>query len=360
MTQLDVQQARARLRDDGGAQRIRERREQSAERAVEADGRPSRSTGTTTASPRSARAPTSRTSPSSGCSAFYRTYYQPDNAVADDRRQVRRRRDARADRAGFRRDSEADARAAEALHRGAGAGRRARGHACAASAARSASARCITRAAGAHPDATAIEALGEIMTVEPGGPPVQGAGRRQEGVVRRELVLPAARRGLRRFSARRCRRRSDRCRRATRCSPRCTTSPRSRSPTPSSTACARRRRRTSTTRSTIRRRSAVALAECDRGRRLAALLHSPRPLAHGDRRRRQSRRATQYLKPSNLTVGKFLPDAKPDRAPVPRRSTSRRWSTTTRAIPPSPPARRSIRRRRTSRRARSGSHFPTA
>ena len=47
-----------------------------------------------------------------------------------------------------------------------------------------------------------------------------------------------------------------------------------------------------------------------------------------------TRVATQWLKPSNRTVGMFLPEAKPDRAPLPRASTCRRWSTTTRAIPP--------------------------
>ena len=39
------------------------------------------STGTTTARARSARAPTSRTSTSRRLQAFYRKYYQPDNAV---------------------------------------------------------------------------------------------------------------------------------------------------------------------------------------------------------------------------------------------------------------------------------------
>ena len=51
--------------------------------------------------------------------------------------------------------------------------------------------------------------------------------------------------------------------------------------------------------------------------------------------------ALAYFKPSNRTVGEFIPDAKPDRAPTPPRSTSRRWSRTTRATPASPPAKRS-------------------
>ena len=86
-----------RHRDDGRAQRVRERREQPAAASCASGWRPARTTGTTTASRRSARAPTSRTCRSTRLQAFYAKYYQPDNAVLIDRRQVRRPR-ARADR----------------------------------------------------------------------------------------------------------------------------------------------------------------------------------------------------------------------------------------------------------------------
>ncbi len=56
-----------RHRDDGRAQRVRERREQSAAGALGPRSRRPRTTGTTTATRRSARARTSRTSTSAGC-----------------------------------------------------------------------------------------------------------------------------------------------------------------------------------------------------------------------------------------------------------------------------------------------------
>ncbi len=56
-----------RHRDDRGAQRVRERREQSRSRCSGAGCRQPRTTGTTTATRRSARARTSRTSTSGGC-----------------------------------------------------------------------------------------------------------------------------------------------------------------------------------------------------------------------------------------------------------------------------------------------------
>jgi zinc protease len=60
--------------------------------------------------------------------AFYRTYYQPDNAVVVIAGALRSRPDPVVDRQLFRRDPQAGAGAAAALHAGAGAGRRAIGH----------------------------------------------------------------------------------------------------------------------------------------------------------------------------------------------------------------------------------------
>ena len=58
--------------------------------------------------------------------AFYRKYYQPDNAVLHRRRHVRRGAGARAGGEALRADPEADAHAAELYTAGADAGRRAR------------------------------------------------------------------------------------------------------------------------------------------------------------------------------------------------------------------------------------------
>ncbi len=70
---------------------------------------------------------------------------------------------------------------------------------------------------GAHPDYVAVDALAEIMTIAPAGPPVQGAGRDAQGERRQQLRRVAARSRLcrvlragaaRRFHRRRARRRA--------------------------------------------------------------------------------------------------------------------------------------------------------
>ncbi len=55
----------------------------------------------------------------------------------------------------------------------------------------------------------------------------------------------------------------------------------------------------------------------DRGRRLAPVLPAARPLARADARRRRSASPPRTSSASNRTVGEFIPDAKPDRAPAP-------------------------------------------
>ena len=80
--QLLRPQERPRHRDDGRAQRVRERREQPAAACsgagMQAAAYDWHNYGNLD---RSARAPTSRTSTSSGCRRSTSTYYQPDNAV---------------------------------------------------------------------------------------------------------------------------------------------------------------------------------------------------------------------------------------------------------------------------------------
>ena len=65
-----------------------------------------------------------------------------------------------------------------------------------------------------------------------------------------------------------------------------------------------------------------------------------------------------WLKPSNLTIGMFLPEAKPDRAPVVAAVDIPALVNNYKGDPPSRPAKRSTRRLRTSRRGPSGCNFP--
>ena len=93
--------------------------------------------------------------------AFYRTYYQPDNAVLDrSPGNSIRTTTLAADREVLRRDSagrRARCPASTPTSRCRTASARSR---CAASATRSSSPLSITRCRGAHPDAVAIDALG--------------------------------------------------------------------------------------------------------------------------------------------------------------------------------------------------------
>ena len=99
---------------------------------------------------------------------------------------------------------------------------------------------------GAHPDAIAIEALGEVHDRRAGRPPVQGAGRDQEG--ERGRIVDAFRSPIRATSSsgRRCPWATRSTPRATRCSPPSRTCARIPSPRPKWIACARRRCASST------------------------------------------------------------------------------------------------------------------
>src|SRR6185437_10218284 len=104
-------------------------------------------------------------------------------------------------------------------------------------------------------------------------------------------------------------------RRATRCLQRSTTSPPIRSPRRSSIACASRRKRISTTRSTTRSKWRWRSESIAEGDWRLFFIHRDRwqKLTPAD----VTRAGTNYLKASNLTVGTFLPEAVPDRAPLP-------------------------------------------
>ena len=148
------------------------------------------------------------------------------------------------------------------------------------------------------------------------GTAVQGAGRDQEGFRRAGVDVGARRiRACSPFS-RRFPTASRSSRRATRCSRRSPTSPRSRSPKPKSRACAPAPRSTSTTRSPTRRQFGVAISES-----IALgdwrLFFIQRDQYRAVKPADVQRVALDYLKRSNLTIGEFLPEAKPDRAPTP-------------------------------------------
>ncbi len=149
--------------------------------------------GTTTATPPSAPRATSRTCPSSNLQAFYkrsttspttRCWWWPASSTR------RRRFEWVADSFG-RHPQARSARCPSHLHRGAGAGRREARSPCAAWAAR----RCWTIGyhvpAGTDPDFAAIDVLTDVLGDAPSGPPLPGAGRRQEGRQGQLQRLPA-------------------------------------------------------------------------------------------------------------------------------------------------------------------------
>ena len=216
----------------------------------------------------------------------------------------------------FGADSEADAHAAEALHGRAGAGRRAHRDRAPRRRARSGSARCSTLPQGAHPDASPFEALGEVMTVEPAGRLYKALVEGKKASRVENWMFAAARCGLRDFLGAGAASANRSTPRATRCSRRSydvaahpITDGRAR---PRAHA---RRRRTSTTRSTIRSRwRSRSPSRSREGDWRLFFIHRDRwrTLTPAD----VTRVAADYLKPSNLTVGMFLPEAKPDRAPL--------------------------------------------
>ena len=110
-------EAASRYRNDRGPQRIRNAREQPrGHRSSSAPWKPL-SPGTTTGSSRSATAPTSKMCRSSKLAAFYQKYYQPDNALLTDRRQVRRGQDPGHGRQVLRRHPQAHPHPRKVLHR---------------------------------------------------------------------------------------------------------------------------------------------------------------------------------------------------------------------------------------------------
>ena len=249
-------QERPRLRDDRRAQRVRERREQSRSSVLFG-----KMLSTAYQWHNYGHVPIGARSDIENVDigrlqAFYKTVLPAGQRRADRRRQVRRGPDARADRQVLRPDSQARAHAARASTRR--------------SRCRTASARATLRRVGnskflgmmfhtvrgAHPDAVAIDVLGDVMTLAP-------SGRLYKSLVETKKATSVDADGMTR---RRSRHddvlRADTgwasrsSRRAKPCSRRSRTSRRSRSPKPKSRACARRPPSTSTTCSPIRRRSA--------------------------------------------------------------------------------------------------------
>ena len=125
------------------------------------------SSGTTTASRRSARADIENV-PIERLQAFYRKYYQPGQRRAARRRQVRRGEDAGLDRAGVRPIPKPRAHAAADLDRRTDAGRRANVHR-AAPGRESSWCRWLPRAVGADPDSPALDSAADVLGDTPTG-----------------------------------------------------------------------------------------------------------------------------------------------------------------------------------------------
>ena len=181
--QLVHPQERPRFRDDRRAQRVRERREQPAARAVRADARLRVPVAQLRQHRRSARAPTSRTSTSAACrrstscttSRTTRCSSSPASSTPTPTLALIAKY--------FGPIPKPDAHAAAHLHAGSGAGRRAQRDAAPRRQLASSSASCITSRAARIPDFVAADVLGDVLTLAPFRPAVQGAGRHQEGVL---------------------------------------------------------------------------------------------------------------------------------------------------------------------------------
>ena len=295
--------------------------------------------------------------------AFYRTYYQPDNAVLIVAGKFDPATHARAHRAATSARSPSPTRDAagrstprEPVQDGE----------------RTVTVRRVGSAQfvgalfrtppGAHPDATALAALGEVMTVEPVGPPLPGAGRDQEGERRRGLEPRRCATRATSSSGRRCRWaiRLDAARDAMLATLDGVTRPADHR-RPRSTACARRRCTSFDETFNDPQQLGVALSESIAlgDWRLFFLQRDRWRAAHRRRRAARRRSSTSSARtsrsgsssptpspiarrtPPAVDVAAMVKDYKGDRAGGRRRS-------------------RSTRRRRTSRRARSGSRCPTA
>ena len=212
---------------------------------------------------------------------------------------------------------------------------------------------------GAHPDYVALEALARIMTIQPSGRLYQALVDTKKATEVDSSVLDAARSGhagVLGAGADRPTRSTSRRARCWRRSPA--------SPTTPITDAEVDRVRTRALKAfddTINdpQRLGVALSEsiADGDWRLFFLQRDRwRTLKAAD----VQRAAKTWLKPANLTIGRFIPDAQPDRTPAAEAVDVARWSTTTAATRRSPPARPSTRRRPTSKRGPGGSRCRAA
>ena len=170
---------------------------------------------------------------------------------------------------------------------------------------------------GAHPDAIAIDALGEVMTVEPAGRLYKALVETKKATAVEAWNFALRRPGQHHLLGAGADRRFARPPRATRCSPR-------------SRACATK----PITEAEVDRVRAKALRQFDETfndpQQLGVAISESIALGDWrlfflqrdrwrkrDRRRRAARGARRTSSRANRTLGQFIPDAKPDRAPAP-------------------------------------------
>ena len=325
--QLVRAQGRPRQRDDGGAQRVRDaaRTSPAACCSSACSGSPSRRTTTATRS--SARARTSRSVPIERLQAFYRTWYQPDNALLivggkfDEAQALALVAEA------LRRDPAPDARAAPALHRRADAGRRAHGDAAARRRQCSSSSAHVPRAGRRATRTTRRSTCWRTSSA------TAPTGRLHRALVQKGLA--SSRLGLRAHAARPGLREFRRARSAR-------TAPLE--PARDALLAAlegadaradhRRRGRARAHRAAQRLREGAArfgalvrsLARVRLDGRLAPVLPLPRAPAQGDHWPTCSASPSTYLKPANRVLGDVRADrpARPRRDPAARRTCARR------------------------------------
>ena len=314
-----------RQRDDGGAQRDGARREQPVARRCSSGCSPRRTAGTTTASRRSARAPTSRAWTSTACArSTARTTSRTTRCWSSPARSTPTQT-----LGWIAKYFGAIPKPTRALPRmytqRAGAGRRAHGHDAPRrrpAAPRRRLSHVARRASGLRGASTRSAS---IMTVEPAGRLYKALVEARKATSVSSFAPRAARPRLRRVLRagadvrfdRRCARGRDRDARRRRA--------RSRSPRPRWIGPARARSRPSTTCSSDPTRFGVRLSEVDRRRRLAPVLRRARPLAHRHRRRRAARRAA--VPQARQSRGRAVHSRcqARSRAAARRRSTSSRW-----------------------------------
>ena len=170
-------------RDDRRPQRVRDGRERSRQASSRSESSRPPTSGTTTASRRSARGPTSRTCRSSACRRSTTCTTSRTTPCCWSPASFDEAKTLALDPRHLRQDSPAQARPPDDLHRGADAGRRAQRDA-ATRRRRAGDRRRVSRAVGHRPLLGRGQPPGERPDRHAVGPPVQGAGRDEEGDAR--------------------------------------------------------------------------------------------------------------------------------------------------------------------------------